>query len=467
MSKIGEYIRLQIVLPLAEKAKGTCATKWLRQIERMNNWSPEQVQAWQEERLHALVEHAYNHTRYYRRIFDELGLKPSDIRSTEDLKKLPIINKEIANAHFDEIVPNNLSSFHYREGKTGGTTGEPMFYYCDEDTWGYVTAAKIYYWKHTSYRYGDAFVAMGSASLFAKKPSLVRRIYDKIRNEVPMNTVNLTDELCEKYIGIIKQKKIRFIYGYAASIYIFTKYVAAHQIDLKQIEAVFTTSEALTDEYRELIARTYECKVVDCYGARDAGITAYETDYHYYEVGYNAIAEVANEFEPNTGTLLSTNLLNYSFPLIRYQFGDEAELEVSQKLPTIDQQLIDQKNTGKIISSYSSSERKPYNGQVIRRIIGRTSDVMRLENGHNMTATGFSMIMKEFDVVAFTFNKTGVNEVTLTIQPVKGKYNETQEAEIRRTIYLYIGKDAKLHILYVEKFEASKNGKRRYFMINE
>ena len=440
MRKFNEFLRLQIVLPLAEKVKGTCATKWLKQIEEMNTWTPEQVVAWQEEKLHAFVEHAYNHTRYYRRVFDELGLKPSDIQTADDLKKLPIINKEIANAHFDEIVPDNLASFKHRDGKTGGTTGEPMYYYCDEDTWGYVTAAKIYYWSKTSYCYGDTFTAMGSASLFAKKPSLVRRIYDTIRNEVPMNTVNLTDELCEKYIGIIKQKKIRFIYGYAASIYIFTKYVAEHNVNLKQVEAVFTTSEALTDENRALIQKTYDCKVVDCYGARDAGITAYETDYHYYEVGYNAIAEVVNEFEPNTGTLLSTNLLNYSFPLIRYQFGDEVE-------------LAPRGSSGK------------YNGQLIKRVIGRTADVMRLENGHNMTATGFSMIMKEFDVVAFTFNKTGVNEVTLTIEPVKDKYDKKQEEEIKRTIYLYIGEDAKLNIKYVEKFEAMANGKRRYFMV--
>lgn len=439
MSKLNEWVRLQIVLPLAETIKGTNSYKWRHQIERMALWTPEQIQAWQEERLRALINHVYNHTKYYRRIMDERGLRPSDIRTIEDLKKLPIINKEIANAHFDEIVPDNLSLFRYRKGKTGGTTGEPMFYYCDEDTWGYITAAKVYYWRSYGYQYGEPFAAMGSASLFAKKPSLVRRIYDKIRNEVPMNTVNLTDELCEKYISVIRKKKLRYIYGYAASIYIFTRYISTHRIDLKQIEGVFTTSENLTDEYRRLIEETYECKVWDCYGARDAGITAYETDYHHYEVGYNAIAEIINPIEPNTGTLLSTNLLNYSFPLLRYQFGDEVELQLE-------------------------FGEDGYNGQTIRRILGRTSDVMRLENGHNLTATGFAMIMQEFDVVAFSFKKVGVNEVTLTIQPIKGKYDEKQEAEIRKTIHMYTGEDAKLNVEYVEKFETLANGKRRYFM---
>lgn len=441
MSRISEIFRLHILLPLAETIKGTNSYQWRRRIEKMASWSPEQIQAWQEEKLHALIEHVYNHTKYYRRVMDERGLKPLDIRTAEDLQKLPIINKEIANAHFDEIVPDNLSLFRYRKGKTGGTTGEPMYYYCDEDTWGYVTAAKVYYWRLYGYQYGEPFAAMGSASLFAKKPSLVRRIYDKIRNEVPINTVNLTDELCEKYISIIREKKIRYIYGYAASIYIFTRYIATHGIDLKQIEGVFTTSENLTDEYRKLIEETYECKVRDCYGARDAGITAYETDYHHYDVGYNVIAEVINPIEENTGTLLSTNLLNYTFPLIRYQFGDEVELAPAE-------------------------ERTAYNGQVIKRVIGRTSDVMRLENGHSMTATGFSMIMKHFDVKAFSFNKTGVNEVTLTIERDTAKYTESQEAEIKQAIYLYIGVDAKLNIEYLDHFEPLKNGKRRYFMNN-
>ena len=86
--------------------------------------------------------------------------------------------------------------------------------------------------------------------------------------------------------------------------------------------------------------------------------------------------------------------------------------------------------------------------------------------GHSMTATGFSMIMKHYDVKAFSFNKTGVNEITLTIERDTAKYTESQEAEIKQAIYLYIGVDAKLNIEYIDHFEPLKNGKRRYFMNN-
>lgn len=439
MGVLGESLRLDFILPLSERLMGTNASYWYRQIEAMNRCSREEIVEWQNQHLRDFVRHAYDHTRYYRRQFDSLGINPDEIRCAADLKRLPIVTKAIINEHYDEFVPDNLQQFKYRSGKTGGTTGEPMLFLCDENTWGYVTAAKIYYWKKTGYRYGDKFAAMGSASLFSQKPSLVRRAYDKIRNEYPMNAVNLTDELCAKYVGMIKKEKIRYLYGYAASLYIFTQYVKQNHVDLSQVNAVFTTSENLTDYYRKTMEETYQCQVMDCYGARDAGITAYESERGAYHIGYNVIAEVVDEFEEHTGTLLSTNFLNYSFPMIRYQFGDSVELS-------------------------SEVDEKCYNGQVIKRIIGRTSDVMHLGNGHHLTATGFAMIMKEFDVVAFDFRKISEWELLLRIQPLPEKYTKEQEEIIRETFVKYVGEECNLRIEYVDQFEPSPNGKRRYFI---
>lgn len=438
MSEIKEKLLLHVLLPISERVIGTNAHDWYHQINLMSNWSADHLSDWQNSKLKEFVKHAYSHTIYYKNLFDSLGLSPEDIQTAKDLKKLPVLNKAMVNAHYDELVPDNIQRFKYRKGKTGGTTGEPMLYLCDENTWGYVTAAKIFHWERSGYHYGDKFAAMGSSSLFSQKPTLVRRIYDKLRNEYPMNAVNLTEELCQKYVETIKREHIHYLYGYAAALFTFTKYVKDKGVDLTQIKAVFSTSENLTDYYRRIMEETYRCKVMDCYGARDAGITAYESARGVYQVGYNVIAEVVDEIEPNTGSLLATNFLNYSFPLIRYQFGDEVELA-----PSVNED--------------------EYNGQVIRRVMGRTSDVMRLGNGRNLTATGFAMIMKEFDVVAFDFKKLGDLNLLLRIQPVPEKYTKDQEDKIRETFVKYIGEECTLDIEYVEKFQPLKNGKRRYF----
>lgn len=439
MSRLSEILRLNIILPLAERIKGTNASYWYRQISRMQSWTPLQIAEWQNAQLRQFIRHAYDHTVYYRRLFDQLHLTPDDIQCPDDLQKLPVITKAIVNQHYSELIPDNISQFRYRKGKTGGTTGEPMLYLCDENTWGYVTAAKIFYWRLAGWHYGERFAALGSASLFGKKASLVRRIYDLIRNEVPMNSVNLDDALCAQYLERIRRQHIHFIYGYAASIFILAQYALRHHIVLDDIRAVFTTSENLTDDYRDTISHAFNCRVVDCYGARDAGITAYETSYHHYQVGYNAIVELVDRIDPLSGTALTTNFLNYSFPLIRYSFGDEL--------------------------SFAESSAS-YNGQVLSSILGRTADVMRLGNGRNLTATGFSMIMKEFDIVAFDVNQVGDTAVHLRIQPVPDRLNMEQMANIIDTIARYVGEDCELTYELVDQFQPLSNGKRRYFMNN-
>lgn len=450
MSQFKEQLLLKAILPLAEKVMHTKAMKWYHQIYAMNKWTPEQVREWQEEQLRAFIKHAYEHTVYYREVMDQLHLKPTDIQHIEDLKKLPILTKDTIRARFDDLKADNAEKYRHRYNTTGGSTGQPMPFLCDEDVWGYVTAAKMVYWRTRGYRYGDPFVALGSASLFKKKASLPRRIYDKIRNEIPMNCVNQTDEISAQYVETIRKKHVHFIYGYAAAIYVFAQYVKRNHVDLNQIEAVFTTSENLTEHYRETIASAFNCKVMDCYGSRDAGITAYEAERHSYHVGYNAIIEIVDEIAENTGTLLSTNILNYSMPLIRYDFGDIAELA-------------------------SDVKPKEYNGQVIRHVEGRTSDVITLANGHHLTATGFAMIMKEFPIVAFDFRKTGDAQVTMRVQKetdenahaLDGKqakaFTDADEKYMRETIANYTGKDTELLIEWVEEFEPLKNGKRRFF----
>ena len=76
---------------------------------------------------------------------------------------------------------------------------------------------------------------------YFQKPSFPRRIYDKMRNEIALNGINLSDEICECYVEIIK-KKSSILYGYAASLYLLAKYVDTNGIDLK-MDVVFTTSE--------------------------------------------------------------------------------------------------------------------------------------------------------------------------------------------------------------------------------
>ena len=58
-------------------------------------WSKEQLEEYQQGLLSTLLHHAYENVLYYRRVFDERGLKPKDILDFDDLQKLPYLTKRI------------------------------------------------------------------------------------------------------------------------------------------------------------------------------------------------------------------------------------------------------------------------------------------------------------------------------------------------------------------------------------
>ncbi len=54
----------------------------------------DKLKALQLERLQAIVGRAYSHNQFYRNLYDEAGVKPSDIKSLEDIQKLPFLEKK-------------------------------------------------------------------------------------------------------------------------------------------------------------------------------------------------------------------------------------------------------------------------------------------------------------------------------------------------------------------------------------
>ena len=73
---------------------------WESDIETM---PLDKLRELQEERLREIVTWAYEKTKLYRRKFDQAGVKPSDIKTLDDLRKLPLTDdKEIRNTPMEE-----------------------------------------------------------------------------------------------------------------------------------------------------------------------------------------------------------------------------------------------------------------------------------------------------------------------------------------------------------------------------
>ena len=94
---------------------------WNEEIECM---SREDMKKLQDERLVAQVKHVYENVKYYRDLMDEKGVRPEDIKSTEDLHKLPFLSKaDLRDAYPYGLLAKPLSDC-VRIQSTSGTTGK-------------------------------------------------------------------------------------------------------------------------------------------------------------------------------------------------------------------------------------------------------------------------------------------------------------------------------------------------------
>src|SRR4051812_2926581 len=66
---------------------------WLRQFERTQYLSEDELTALRRVRLQTLLRHAYEQCPFYRERMDAAGLHPNDVRGLDDLRALPPLEK--------------------------------------------------------------------------------------------------------------------------------------------------------------------------------------------------------------------------------------------------------------------------------------------------------------------------------------------------------------------------------------
>ena len=442
MGAFKESLILNVLFPIVDLKYRTHFPYWYKQINKMISWTPNEILKWQTIGTQNLIQTAYNHSKYYHDLFIQNGLKPEDIKTINDLEKIPPLNKEIILSKFDDILLDNHQEYHFKKASTGGSTGNPTQYIKDNESWGFDNAFNTIMWKRTGYNYGDKYLALGSASLFpTNKRSILHEWYYKLKGKIPFNAMNLSEEKLGECVKMIIDNDIHYIYGYASSIYLLAKYISEKGMkDKVQIKACFPTSEILTETYRESIQNTFNCIIDDAYGANDGGVNAHKINGDIgYKVGYNCIVQIRphNNLNPHFGTALLTDITNVVFPFIRYELGDELEL-------------------GKHNDLF-------FNGQILNKVIGRTSDVIELENGSILTSPGFTILFKDLHVKAYRIYKSNPMEITVVLVKLPN-FNEIEERLIKDTILKNAGKDVHVILRYEDSIITKKNGKNLFFL---
>src|SRR6185369_8510315 len=135
MSLRGQLFR-KALFPLWETGVRRRPTmKYLRMMQDSQWWSLDQLLDFQSKELERLVRHSFAHVPFYRRRFEEAGLGPDDIRTVEDLHKLPILTRDQARSATD--LESTAIYFPELRKLTVGTTGQPLAFgdTADSESW--------------------------------------------------------------------------------------------------------------------------------------------------------------------------------------------------------------------------------------------------------------------------------------------------------------------------------------------
>jgi len=442
MNKMGLYniISRSVIWPLGDLKGGTQIVKNISFLEKSQWWPKEKIEEFQNQNLRRIIKHAYDTVPFYRKTFKELGLKTSNFKTREDLKKLPILTRDTIKQQFpDGIVSETADKTKLTPAHTSGSTGEPMPFYKDPGSRSWGWAATLRAWQWAGYSLGDKYIRL---SIYpSSKPG------DRLRNRLLrcmyFHTYNISEKNLGDYVKKIIRFKPSFIRGYTSAIYLIAKRMRDDGLTDITLDGVSTTGENIFAHQREIIESQFECSVFDGYGSGECYSIAFECEEQagYHITSENMMVELLRDGEEigpsELGELVVTNLTNYSMPILRYRVGD------------ITRTSTDVCPCGRSLP-------------LLSKIEGRDTDIIITPSKRFLIVhffTGFFESITEVD--QFQIVQTEPHELTIKIVKNNAFTDRVQE-RIRKGIQDYAGDDVMLVFDFVDEIPLEKSGKRRF-----
>ena len=302
--------------------------------EKIETMDRESLRKLQGERLANIVKHTYENVEFYRKRMDEAGVKPSDIRSIDDISKLPFMQKQDLRDYYPfgtfAAPMKDIVRFH----ASSGTTGKPIvagYTQKDLDNWSEGVARCLTAYGATkediiqvSYGYGlftgglgahDGATRIGATVLptssgnTSKQIMLMKDLGSTILCCTPSYALFLAESIENDPETTLKDIKLRFgVFG----------------------------AEPWTENMRKELETKLGIKAYDIYGLTEVsgpgvgGECGYQDGTHLWEdLFYPEIIDpqTLQPVEPGQqGELVFTTLTKEGMPVIRYRTRDLTHL---------------------------------------------------------------------------------------------------------------------------------------------
>lgn len=436
------------LLNLGYTFKGINTEREHREISSITD--PDALHAFIDQRLEDLLLHAYQHTRYYHRIFDKIGIVQGDHVDLSRIQEIPLLTKETIRRHHEELISNDFKDRGWFYNTSGGSTGEPVRLIQDRQFLRWAKATNNFYYRNIlniDEPIVKKIIIWGSErDLFKGTIGSKAKITNWLTNTITLNSFRMTPNDIEKYINTINTYKPNLIRGYAGSLHEICRYAEKNNLDIYSPKVVISAAETLNDEMRDQIERVFGRKVYNFYGSREVSNLAGECkDGLMHSFAFWNYQELLDEHnrpvkQGEEGKVVVTNLFNYSMPLIRYEIGDMAVLGVER---------------------CSCENVLP----IFEKITGRITDHFMLNNGATVPAEFFIHLLgvvcntgeiKQFQVVQEDYTRIRILAVIGAV--LREDYRKKVEGKIK----VAMGSDCEIAWDFVDSIPKTTTGKYLY-----
>ncbi len=289
----------------------------------------DEMKALQSEKLVKQVKHVYENVKYYRDLMDEKGVTPDDIKSIDDLHKLPFLTKsDLRDAYPYGLLGTDLKNC-VRIHSTSGTTGRRVVAFYtqnDVDLWEDCCARALTAAGATN---EDVCQIAYGYGLFTGGSGMHGGSHKVGCLTLPMSSGNTDRQI--QFMQDLHATVICCTPSYAAYIGETLKEMGIPPDDLDLKAGIFG-AEPWTEEMRRDIEKALGIKAYDIYGLTETsgpGV-AFECeaqhgmhineDHFFAEIIDPETGEVLPE--GSKGELVFTSLDKEGFPLLRYRTRD-------------------------------------------------------------------------------------------------------------------------------------------------
>jgi len=323
------------LFPAYEAVRGRPTVPLTRSLAKTERWSTHELRDLQLGLLRRLLRHAYLYTSYYRQLFVERDLVPDDIQSLDDLRRLPLLDRDTVRLTLETRTATAPPHWVIKKS-TSGTTGQPVVvkYNAESRHWRDATRWRGYGWG--GYRIGMralhywGFPPKPESWLKRHKTALDRFL----KRDFYVDCTPRSDDALAAVARRIRELEPQVMVAYSSGAAALARFVIANGLRAWRDIPVLLGAERLWPADRMVIEQAFG-PAFETYGCREVMMVASECEAHdgMHTSMETMIVEVLvrerdGRMRParagEAGEVAITDLHNLACPMIRYITGDVA-----------------------------------------------------------------------------------------------------------------------------------------------